>query len=238
MAQLQQPSNRLLSALPATERALLAPHLRPVQLRFEQVLYEPGRVIRSVFFPTSGMISLLLDIGDGATTEVGRIGSEGMIGLPVFLGVRSSHTRAVVQVAGQALRMGASAFRREAWRNSGLSALMRRYTLALMEQTSLLSACNSRHSVEQRLCRWLVVTHDRVRAERYKLTQEYLARMLGTHRESVSLAATNLRQRGLIRYSRGTLVIVDPEGLQAASCECHRAVSGMFRWLEAPGARQ
>lgn len=237
MAHTQQLSNCLLAALPSKERALLAPHVRPVQLHFKQVLYEPGSVIRSVYFPTSGMISLLLDLGDGATAEVGRIGSEGMIGLPVFLGVRTSRTRAVVQVAGEALQMNADDFRRESRRNAGMSTLMLRYTQALMEHTSLLSACNSRHSVEQRLCRWLVVTHDRVRAERYELTQEYLARMLGTHRESITLAAQNLRRSGLIEYRRGTLVILDPAGLKAASCDCHRAVSQMFSWLQQGEAR-
>jgi CRP-like cAMP-binding protein len=223
--------NGLLAALPAKQRALMIPHLRPVGLNFEQVLYEPGEPIRSVFFPTSGMISLLVILSDGSTAEVDRIGSEGMIGLPIFLGVRSSHTRAIVQVAGEALRMRASVFRHEVGRSASLSALMRRYTQALMQHTSQLIACNSRHSIEQRLCRWLIVTYDRVRSDRYHFTQEFLARMLGTHRESITLAANNLRQRGLIQYSRGTLVIVDRQGLEAASCECYRAVSRTFDWL-------
>lgn len=238
MPKTQELSNDLLAALPVKERTRLVGHLRPITMEFEQILYEPDESIESVFFPTSGMISLLVVLSDGSATEVSRIGCEGMIGLPVFLGLRTSRTRAMVQVAGEALRMSANVFRREAQLSARFSELIRRYTQALMQHTSQLTACNNRHSVEQRLCRWLLVTHDRVRADEYQLTQEFLARMLGTHRESVAVAASHLRQQGLIQYSRGTLTIVDREGLEAASCECHHAVRRVFGWLHEDEGRR
>jgi CRP-like cAMP-binding protein len=229
MAALQEPRqpgrNRLLAALPRREQDRLLPHLEPVALSFEEALYEPDELIRHVYFPTSGMISLLLALADGSVAEVGRVGNEGVVGLPVFLGVRTSHTRAFVQVPGEALRMKAQVFHRQARQGGPLSSLLLRYTQVLLRHSEQLTACNSRHPIEQRLCRWLLITHDRVQADQFEVTQEFLSQMLGVHRQSVTVAASNLQKAGLIRYSRGKLAILDRRGLEAASCGCYQAVA-------------
>jgi CRP-like cAMP-binding protein len=235
MTALQKPfepeTNKLLAALPKRERDHLLPHLKPVVLEFEQVLYEPDKLIRHVYFPTSGLISLLLVLEDGSVAEVSRVGNEGMVGLPVFLGVQTSHTRACVQIPGQALRMKAPVFRREARQGGALRGLLLRYTQASLRHVSQLTACNNHHSIEQRLCRWLLITHDRVQAEQFEITQEFLSQTLGVHRQSVTLGASNLQRAGLIRYSRGKLTILDRRGLEAASCECYGAVRRVYESL-------
>ena len=225
---LDPAENGLLAALPRRERDRLLPHLEPVGLRFEEVLYEPDGPIRQVYFPTSGMISLLVVLDDGLAAQVGRVGNEGMVGLPVFLGVPTSHTRAFVEIPGEALRMKAQVFRQELRRTGALSGLLLRYTQALLRHSERLTACNTWHTVEQRLCRWLLVAHDRVRADRFEVTQEFLSQMLGAHRQSVTLAAGNLQKAGLIRYSRGKLTILDRQGLEAAACDCYRAVKEIY----------
>jgi len=224
----QPGTNRLLAALPKKEQDRLLPHLKLVTLGFEEVLFERDELIRHVYFPTDGIISLLLELDDGSTAEIGRVGNEGLLGLPVFLGFETSHTRALVQVAGEALRMDARVFSNEARRAGPLANQLLRYTQCFMRQVSQLAACNIRHSIEQRLCRWLLVTHDRVRGDQLEITQEFLSRMLGTHRESITVVARALQERGFIRYSRGKLTIIDPHGLEAASCECYRAVKRIF----------
>ena len=153
---LDPAENGLLAALPRRERDRLLPHLEPVGLRFEEVLYEPDGPIRQVYFPTSGMISLLVVLDDGLVAQVGRVSSEGMVGLPVFLGVPTSHTRAFVEIPGEALRMKAQVFRQELRRTGALSGLLLRYTQALLRHSERLTACNTWHTVEQRLCRWLL----------------------------------------------------------------------------------
>lgn len=224
----QPGKNRLLAALPKKAQDRLLPHLKLVTLGFEKVLFERDELIRHVYFPTDGIISLLIDLQDGSAAEVGRVGYEGVVGLPVFLGVQTSHTTAFVQVSGQALQMDARIFSKETRRSGPLANVLLRYTQALMSHVSQLTACNNRHSIEQRLCRWLLITHDRVRADQLDITQEFLARMLGTHRESITVVACALQERGFIRYSRGKLKIIDPDGLEAASCECYRAVKRIF----------
>jgi CRP-like cAMP-binding protein len=151
--------------------------------------------IGHVYFPTSGLISLLLVLEDGSVAEVGGVGNEGMVGLPLFLGVRTSRTRAFVQIPGQALRMKAQVFLQETRQGGPLSGLLLRYTQALWHRAERLTACNTRHSIEQRLARWLLVTHDRVQADQFEITQEFLAQMLGVHRLSITLAASNLQKR-------------------------------------------
>jgi len=205
--------------------------LTPVVLGFEEVLYEPDEPIRYVYFPTSGMISLLLVLENGSVAEVSRVGNEGMVGLPVFLGVRTSRTRAFVQVSGEALRMKAQVFSQEARQGGPLSVLLLRYTQALLRHSERLTACNTCHPIVQRLCCWLLITHDRVQADQFEITQEFLSQMLGVHRQSVTLAASRLQGAGLIRYSRGKLRILDRPGLEAASCECYRAVTREFERL-------
>lgn len=235
MAAQSEPSdpgkNRLLAALPRKDQDRLLPHLAPIPLNFEDILYEPDHRIRHVYFPTSGLISLLLVLEDGSLAEVGRVGNEGMIGLPLFLGVKTSHSRALVQISGEALRMKAQVFRQEAYLGGALSDLLLRYTQAMLRHVSQLTACNNHPSIDQRLCRWLLITHDRVRADQFEITQEFLAQTLGVHRQSVTLAAIALQRAGLIRYSRGKLKILDRPGLEAASCECYQAVTREFESL-------
>src|SRR5205085_9926978 len=154
------------------------PHLEPVSLRFEEVLYEPDGRIRHVYFPTSALISLVLALEDSLVAQVGRVGNEGMVGLPVFLGVPSSHTRAFVEIPGEALRMKAQVFVQELRRAGAFFGLLLRYTQALLRHSERLTACNTWHTVEQRLCRWLLVAHDRVRADQFEVTQEFLSQML------------------------------------------------------------
>jgi CRP-like cAMP-binding protein len=228
---LDPAENKLLAALSRRERHNLLPYLEPVSLRSEEVLYEPGGLIRHVYFPTSGMISLVLALEDSLIAQVGRVGNEGMIGLPVFLGVSISHPSAFVEIPGEALRMKAQVFRQELHRAGALSGLLLRYTQALMRHSERLTACNTWHSIEQRLCRWLLVAHDRVQADQFEVTQEFLSHMLGAHRQSVTLAASNLQKAGLIRYSRGKLTILNREGLEAAACDCYRVVKELYDQL-------
>jgi CRP-like cAMP-binding protein len=231
----QQPfkpvENKLLATLSRRERDRLLPNLEPVSLRFEEILYEPDEPIRHVYFPTSGMISLLVVLEDGLVAQVGRVSNEGMVGLPVYLGVPTSHTRALVELPGEALRMKAQVFRQELRRAAALSGLLLRYTQALIRHSERLTACATWHTVEQRLCRWLLIAHDRVQSDQFEITQEFLSQMLGAHRQSITLAASNLQKAGLIRYSRGKLTILDRQGLEAASCECYRAVKQIFDGL-------
>jgi len=228
---LQPGRNKLLAALPRREAARLMPYLEPIHLDFGETLYEPDGLIRYVYFPTSGLISLLLMLDDGSAAEVGRIGDEGMVGLPVFLGVEQSHTRAFVQIPGEALRMKAQVFQQQARQGGPLVSLLLRHTQALLRHSERLTACNTWHPIEQRLSRWLLITHDRVQADQFEITQEFLSQMLGVHRKSVTVAASNLQRAGLIRYSRGKLKILDREGLEAASCECYRALRRQFDQL-------
>jgi len=228
---LQSAENMLLAALSRRERDRLLPHLEPVTLPLDDILYEPDTIIRHVYFPTSGMISLLVILENGLVTQVGRVGNEGMVGLPVFLGVPTSHTRAFVELPGEALRMKAEVFRQELRRAGALSGLLLRYTQALLRHSQRLIACNTWHTVEQRLCRWLLVAHDRVMADQFQVTQEFLSQMLGTHRQSVTVAARNLQREGLIRYSRGKLQILDVSALEAAACPCALAIRRGFDQL-------
>ncbi len=225
---LEPEANKLLAALPRRDRDRLRPYLKPVAIGFEEVLYEPDGPIGHVYFPTSGLISLLLLLEDGSVAEVGRVGNEGMVGLPLFLGVRTSRTRAFVQIPGEALRMRAQVFLQEARQGGPLLDLLLRYTQALLHHAERLTACNTRHSIEQRLARWLLITHDRVQADQFEVTQEFLSQMLGVHRLSITLAASNLQKAGLIRYSRGKMRVLDRHGLEEASCHCYQAIRRQF----------
>jgi CRP-like cAMP-binding protein len=222
---LEPRTNKLLAALPKREQDRLHAILEPVSLNFEETLYEPDGLIRYVYFPTNSVISLVIVLDNGSAAEVGRVGDEGMVGLPVFLGVEKNHTRAFVQIPGEALRMKAQVFLQQSCLGGLLVSLLLRYTQTLLRNSERLTACNTRHPIDQRLCRWLLITHDRVQAEEFEVTQEFLSQMLGVHRQSVTAAASNLQRAGVIRYSRGKLKILNRERLEAASCECYRAVT-------------
>ena len=221
-------SNKILSSIPDGDRQRLSRRLEPVSLRFGQVLYEPGRAIRYVYFPVNCLVSLLTSVDRHRTLEVGMVGNEGMAGMPFILGVGISGVRALVQGAGQALRMASTPFRAEFERTAALQQALYRYAYALMAQISQTAACNRFHDAGERLARWLLMTRDRVGADDFALTQAFLAHMLGLRRVGVTEAASELKRRNLIAYTRGQLSILDVPGLKRASCSCYPAVNAVF----------
>ena len=217
--------NRLLAALPKKDYQFLETHLEEAPLVFEDVLYRPNLPISDVYFPNSGIISLIAAVNGRSTLEVGLVGSDGVLGLDVFMGVGSSQNQAVVQGAGSAMKMKASAFRKFCNNGSGaLPRVLQRYTHSLLTQITQSAVCNQFHSVESRMARWLLMTHDRMRNDEFELTQEFLSNMLGVRREGVSRAAGVLQKRKLISYSRGHLKILDREALEAISCRCYEII--------------
>jgi CRP-like cAMP-binding protein len=218
------PANKLLAALPRAEFEHLKPYLELAPLAIKTVLYKPDHSLSHVYFPTTAVLSLLTVLKDGSSIEVGLVGREGMAGLAAFLGAPTPRVRCMVQVPGEAYRMRAQNFRDQVSRNSALHGLLLGYTHRFMTQLSQLIACNSQHAVEQRLCRWLLMTHLRVGVDRFPVTHEFLAAMLGVRRASVSEVAQRLQEAGLIRYHRGAMTILDHQGLEASACECYQAV--------------
>ncbi|MEJ0099401.1 MAG: Crp/Fnr family transcriptional regulator [Pseudomonadota bacterium] len=228
MSERSSTTNRILGSLPARDLLRLNRQLEPVQLVFGQVLYEPGKAIRQVYFPLDCLVSLLTAVDRKRTLEVGMVGNEGMAGMPFILGVGIAGVRALVQGAGHALRMAAGPFRTEFDRMPALQQALYRYTYALMAQVSQTAACNRFHEAEQRLSRWLLMTRDRVGADEFPLTQEFLAHMLGLRRVAVTEAASSLKRRRLIDYRRGKLQVLDVPGLERASCSCYQIVNAVF----------
>jgi CRP-like cAMP-binding protein len=221
---LAPPTNRLLAALPKDEYRRLLPDLEPFPLVFGEVIYEPGDLIRHVYFPASGIISLLAVVGDRATLEVAIVGREGMVGLPVFMGVKTSRNRAVVRGAGAAMRMKATAYRKECNNGGSLPRLLRRYTHSRLTQVAQGAACNRFHPMDARLAQWLLMTRDRMETDEFQLTQEFLSNMLGVRREGVNKTAGTLQQKKLISYRRGTLTTLNRAGLEAVACQCYRII--------------
>ena len=217
-------TNRLLAALPKKEYQRLLPELKPVTLTFGDILFEPGEAIRHVYFPNNSIISLLTAVEDRAMLEVGMVGNDGMAGLSLFMGVNKSLCRGLVQGTGSALKMKATALRREVSDGGFLHRLLLRYTHSLITQISQSAACNRFHLVNARLARWLLMTHDRVEGDDIHLSQEFLSHMLGVRREQVSLSASSLQKQKLINYNRGRIKILDRTGLEAAACKCYAIV--------------
>ena len=213
--------NLLLAALPDEERERLLPQMERVPLVLEDVLYDQNERIRYIYFPTSGVISLLCTTDEGMSIEAGTAGAEGMVGVPVFLGVDTSFNKTLVQVEGEALRMKAEVFREVARQPSRLHDLMLLYVDARMTLMSLSIGCNRFHNVEKRLARWLLMMQDCARTDEFKFTQEIISRMIGTKRPHVSTAANSLHQRGLIHNGRGKINILDREGLLKVACACY-----------------
>ena len=216
--------NRLLAALPSEEYGRLLPHLESVPLPFMGVLYEGGEPIRHVYFPDGGLISLLIVMNDETVREIGVIGDEGMLGTAVALGVKTATTRALVQLPGTAMRMKAGALRDELGRGGALPDVLRRYAHALFTQVSQSAACVSSHDVNQRLSRWLLMTHDHAPGDEFEMKHEFLATMLGVTRSVVTRAAGRLQRVKMIRYVRGRVTVLDRRGLEAAACECYGVV--------------
>jgi len=213
--------NRLLSLLSAQNFARLRPHFDPVRLDYRQSLYRARRPIEFVYFIETGVGSLVNTMANGDASEVGTIGNEGIVGLPLLLGDDRAPNSVYVQVPGTGLRIEAQQFRKEFERSASLRSVMHRYTHAFFNQVAQSAACNQFHSLSQRCCRWLLMTHDRMEADEFLLTQEFLAMMLGVQRTGVTAAAGTLQKAGLIRYRRGNVTILDRPGLERGSCECY-----------------
>ena len=228
MHSLVQPSNAdrnlLLCSLSPTERGCLFPHLQPVTFPLGEIVFEPGECIEYCYFPTSSVVSLLYIMENGSTAEMGLVGNEGVLGIAIFLGGESTCSRAQVALAGDALRLPAKLLQKEFAHDGHLRHLLLRYTQAHLTQVSQTAVCNCLHSVEQRLCRWLLMCHDRKNRSDLLMTQELIANMIGGRRESVTVAAGHLQDAGLIRYCRGRITILDRDGLESSACECYRLV--------------
>lgn len=217
----ETPKNGLLAAIPKIEYQRLLPKIKVVPLSYNEIIYETGETIRQVYFPESGIISLLSAVTTDSTLEVGIVGNEGMAGLPVFLGVKTSGNRAVVQGAGSAMRISTTDFMRACRDGNRLPGIIKRFVYSLLTQVSQSAACNRFHFIEPRLARWLLMTHDRMQTDKFRITQEFLSNMLGVRREAVNKAARGLQQRDLISYSRGNLSINNRKGLEKATCPCY-----------------
>ena len=214
-------ANRLLAALPTAEYKRLLPNLEKFALTYSTIIYEPNEPISHVYFPDSGIISLLSAVTTNDTLEVGIVGNEGMVGLSVFLGVEISSNRAIVQGEGVAWRIPISDFQTECARNGELSQRLKRFTHSLITQISQSAVCNRYHLIEARLARWLLMTQDRMESDNFQITQDFLSNMLGVRREGVNKAATNLQNSQLITYTRGNLSILNRTGLEAVACQCY-----------------
>ncbi len=223
--------NVLLAHVPRAEFQRLQAQLEPVSLEFRAPLYEPGDAIRHVYFPLSGVISMLAVMADGQGIELAALGCEGLVGLPALLGAFITPFRFLVQVPGEALRLDARVLQAESQRAGPLHQVLYRYANAFLMQLAQAAACNGLHTVKQRCCRWLLMTHDRVRADAFPLTQDFLARMLGVRRASVADVARMLQRDGLIQYHRGMLTILDRAGLEKAACECYQLIQREFSRL-------
>lgn len=217
----QTPANRLLGLLSAADYARLRRHLLPIPLTYRQSLYRAHQPLGFVYFIETGVGSLVNTMRNGAAAEVGTIGNEGMVGLPLLLGDDRAPTSVYVQVPGTGFRMKARLFEKELARSASLRRVMLHYAHAFLNQVAQSAACNQFHSIQQRCCRWLLMTHDRMQSDEFLLTQEFLAMMLGVQRTGVSAAAGGLQRAGLIRYRRGTVAILDRRGLERRSCECY-----------------
>lgn len=220
-------ANSILAALPHKDYQKLLPGLEPVTLTFAETIYEPGAQIRHVYFPSDSLISLLTLVEGHLALEVGLIGREGMLGVSLALGINVSPVRALVQGTGSAQRMKASRFLQELRRSPAMQHEILLYTHTLMAQVTQTAACNRFHVVEARLARWLLMTRDRVQSDEFRLTQEFLAHMLGVRRVGVTKAASALQRQGLISYSRGNITILDGKRLETVACTCYEIVKDM-----------
>jgi CRP-like cAMP-binding protein len=217
----EAPANRLLGLLPPKDYARLRPHLRRITLENRQSLYRAHQPIGFVYFIETGVGSLVNTMANGQASEVGTIGNEGVVGLPLVWGDDRAPTSVYIQVPGAGLRMKATLFKKELARSASMRTVMLHYAHAFFNQVAQSAACNQFHSIEQRCCRWMLMTHDRMQSDKFLLTQEFLAMMLGVQRTGVTAAAGGLQRAGLIHYRRGNVTIIDRRGLVRRSCECY-----------------
>jgi len=220
--------NRLLAALPAAEFERLAAHLEPVVLPLGEMLYEPGAQLQHAYFPVSAIVSLHYVMESGASASVAAVGNEGIVGVSLYMGGDTTPSSAVVQTAGDAYRLARRLLKQEFERSGPTQRLLLRYTQALMTQMSQTAVCNRHHSVEQQLCRWLLVTLDRLPSDRIVMTQEMVAGMLGVRRESITEATGRLQQAGVVQVRRGHLTVLERAGLETRVCECYAVVKSEF----------
>jgi len=220
--------NHLLNALPPSDHARIASQLELVPMELGHVLYESGDKLRHVYFPTTSIISLLYVMEDGASAEIAVVGNEGILGISLFMGGETTPSRAIVQSAGHAFRLKAALLKEEFARYGPTMHLLLRYTQALITQMAQTAVCNRHHSVDQQLCRWLLLSLDRLGSNQLSMTQELIANMLGVRREGVTEAAGKLQDAGLIRYGRGRITVLDRPGLEKRSCECYEVVKKEF----------
>ncbi|QQS34457.1 MAG: Crp/Fnr family transcriptional regulator [Acidobacteriota bacterium] len=220
--------NHLLSALPDEDFDRINSNLETVSLELGEALYESGDRMTHIYFPTTAIISLLYIMENGGTAEIGITGNNGLVGVALFMGGDTTSNRAVVQSAGKAVRMTADALRTEFKLGGVFQDVLLRYTQALLTQISQTAVCNRLHTVEQQLCRWLLINHDQLPADTLVMTHELIANMLGVRHEGVSIAAGNLQKLGLIEYARGAVHILDREGLEKVCCECYKVVSDEY----------
>jgi CRP-like cAMP-binding protein len=220
--------NHLLDALPGEDYQRLADHLELIPMKLGDVLYESGSALRYVYFPTTSIISLLYVMEDGASAEIAIVGNEGILGISLFMGGDTTPSRAIVQSAGHGYRLKADLLKAEFGRFGPTMHLLLRYTQALITQMSQTAVCNRHHSVDQQLCRWLLLSLDRLDSNQLTMTQELIANMLGVRREGVTKNAGKLQDAGLIHYRRGRITVLDRPGLEARSCECYQVVKTEF----------
>jgi CRP-like cAMP-binding protein len=216
--------NRLLDALTTIEYERLLPNLKEVSLIYDTILYDVGDKLRHVYFPNHGIISLLGSMDGKTTLEVGVVGREGMAGLPLFMGVKTSRVRSIVQVSGMAMRIKAADFENECRNGGALSRILLRFSYSMMFQAWQSAMCFCCHSTEERLVRRLLMTSDRTETNEFKMTHDFLSNMIGVRREAISIAAGSLKKKGIITYIRGNIRIIDRPGLEAAACKCYSII--------------
>jgi CRP-like cAMP-binding protein len=224
-------TNRLLTLLPDDERSRLESLMERRSYQLGDVIFEADTPIPHVHFPLYGVASIIIYMEDGGMVEVGTVGNEGLVGLPLLHGAQQSHTSAIFQSPAEAMRMSAADFQAELSRSAPFTRVLQRYAQGFLGQASQSTACNRLHQVEQRLCRWILMTHDRTGEDKLQLTQEFLAAMLGVRRATVNLVARMLQKAGLIRYQRGVITVLDRAGLEEGSCECYAIVRREYERL-------
>jgi CRP-like cAMP-binding protein len=223
--------NYLLAALPKDEFQQLLPLLEPVSFKLGEVLYESGEKLEYVYFPTTSIISMLYIMENGTTAEIGVVGNDGVLGVSLFMGGETTTNRAIIQSAGDAYRMKSKDLKAQFARGGVFQKMLLRYTQALMTQISQTAVCNRLHSVEQQLCRWLLLSHDRLDSDTLVMTHDLISNMLGVRREGVTLASKKLQKKKLITNVRGTMVVIDRQGLEDAVCECYKVVNDEYNRL-------
>ncbi|MEH2441029.1 Crp/Fnr family transcriptional regulator [Nostoc sp.] len=227
----EQPANKLLAALPASDYERLVPHLKLVSLPVRKVLYAAADPITQVYFPDKSVVSIVNTMEDGSTTEVGIVSNEGMVGIPVILGDNTTITRGFVQISGSAMQINADILKAEFNRGGAIQSLLLLYVQAVYSELAQGVACNRLHTIEERLARWLLTVSNRLELEDFPLTQEFISQMLGVRRSGVTVAASTLSRAGMISYQRGHISILNRDDLEATSCECYRVIQKEFARL-------